>query len=98
MAVDQVKKLNRTRRRAELALKDTVERMTNLGASMTASLNKKEPKTRFATSYKQLLKTVKEQLDLIEQQLGETEELLDKQQQEKKRQELSNAKEENQSR
>lgn len=80
-----IKKLNLTRRRAELALLDTVNRINSLGASMTATLNRSEPKTRFATGYKVMINKAKEQLEQIEDYLDETEQMLEQQGKEKKR-------------
>jgi len=88
--MNQIKKLNLIRRKTELGLLNTIERMCSLGSSMTSTLNKKEPKARFATSYKSLLNMAKKQLQDLEDQLEEIEQLLEQQQKEKRFQENQN--------
>ncbi len=75
-AMKPIKKLNLNRRKLELALSATVDRLNSLGGSMTATLNRAKPKAMFSTSYKLLLTQVDEQVEMLRSTLMEIEDLL----------------------
>ena len=90
--VNSIKKINLLRRRGELKLQELANRFTSLGATLTANLNKSQPKEKVFKHYKIVLGEMEEQFNNIKKLLSESEGLL---QQQKKKERLKQERDEN---
>jgi len=82
--VRELKKINLTRRKAELNLKELVTRIAQLGSAMFSQLNKTEPgKIKFLHTYKQKIQEAQEEINTINETLLKIEANLEQQKKEK---------------